>query len=438
MTRVPRLTRADLAYRPDRPLPGWPILAMIGGFPLWWALGFLPFIPLVAGVLLGSLMVSRRRDLVLPPAGLPLMVFVLWLIPCAVMIDTLGRYIGFGMRAGTLLSLAVIYLYIANARERLSVGHLLLSACGIWGLIVVGGVLGVMFPDVRLTTPVGVVLPGVITSNELVRDLVFPPLAEVQQPWGAAQPFNRPSAPFPYANGWGSGYALTTLLVVVTWITTKSTWMRVILFIGGCLSLIPIIASLNRGMFLMLGAAVLYAAARLAAQGHFRALGVVVAGGGLAVLVLQLAGVSDRIEERQEVSDTTSGRASIYIATLQAVARSPILGYGAPRPNEDIGINLGTQGTFWMYLFSYGVVGAVLFLTFFTVAILVTWPLVRDAATAFLHSVLVSALVGSFFYGFEFTQWLAILLALSLLWLWPRGTAEPPLHATVPAVVYVR
>lgn len=398
-----------------RPLPGWPVLLVLWGYPLWWVLGMLPFVPLIAGLVLGALMVSRRADVTLPPASLPLLAFMLWIGVCAVMIDAPSRYIGFGMRAGTLASLAVIYVYIANARTRLTNERLLLGVCAIWGLIVTGGVLGSLFPGVRLTTPVGLILPGSITSNELVRDLVFPPLAEVQSPWGAEEPFNRPSAPFPYTNGWGSGYALSMPVVLAAWMTVRRSWVRVVLPGLLVLSFVPIVSSLNRGMFLMLGIAAVYVATRLFLAANFRALAVMLTGAATAVAALLASGVVQAIAERQEVSDTTSGRASIYQATLEEVSRSPILGWGAPLPNEEIGINLGTQGSFWMYLFSYGFVGALLFLAFMVTAIIVTWPLVVDTATACLHSILVAALVGSFFYGYDFTQWLVIIVALSVL-----------------------
>lgn len=418
-------TRADF-----RSLPGWPIDLLIWGFPLWWVSGLLPFVPIIAGAVLGALLLLRLDHVHLPPAGLPMLAFVGWIIPCAVMIDSPSRYIGFGMRAATLISVAVIYIYIANARENIRRSDLILGACAIWGLIVIGGLMGSAFPETRLTTPVGLVLPGSVTSNELVRDLVFPPLAEVQEPWGAAEPFNRPSAPFPYSNGWGSGYALATPVVIAALILVRKRWLRIMLVLGLTLSLVPVVASLNRGMFLMLGITAAYVAVRLALRGDFKALIVVLTGAAFATAILLGAGVVEKIAERQEVSDTTTGRASIYEATLEAVGRSPILGYGAPRPSEDIGINLGTQGSLWMYIFSYGLVGATLFLAFLMTAIGRTYGAVTDVATACLHGVLVSALVGSFFYGYDFAQWLIVILALSIL---NHSQVDPPTRAASPA-----
>lgn len=399
----------------SRHLPAWPVLALMWGYPVWWVSGLLPFLPLAVILLLGAILVSRGRAVLLPPASLTLTLFVGWTLPTVVMLDSPGRLIGFTMRVSALVAVAVLYVYIANARERLSLNHLLLGMCAVWGLVVVGGVLGALFPAVRLTTPMGLLLPASITSNELVRDLVFPPLAEVQQPWGADEPFNRPAAPFPYTNGWGSAFALSTPVVLAAWLRLGGTRWRVLLSVGFLLSLIPVVASLNRGMFLMLGVAGGYVALRLALTGHVRTLVVFLVAAAATVGALYSAGVGEQIAARQEVSDTTAGRASIYAATLRAVLGSPVLGYGAPRPSEDIGINLGTQGAVWMYLFSYGFVGAILFVLFLLGAIIVTARRVTDTPAAFLHSTLIAALVGAWYYGYDFTQWLIIVTALACL-----------------------
>lgn len=416
LTLAPVRTAPVLGRSPgSRALPAWPIIGLVWGFPLWWVSGLLPFLPLIAVVVLGSLLLSRRADLDLPPGSLPLLAFLLWLIPCALMIEEASDYLGYGMRFGTLYGLGLIFLYVMNARENLTREHLFGGVVVIWATIVIGGNLGVLFPDVRLTTPVGLLMPAGIAGNELVQNLLFPPLAEVQQPWGAEEPFNRPSAPFPYTNGWGSGFALTTPVVLAAWSRARRRLLRWGIPFGFVLAIEPAVATLNRGMFLILGVIAAFACLRLVGLGHLKALLVFVGGAALATGVLLGLGVVDQITGRQEVSDTTAGRASIYEATLAEVARSPVLGWGAPRPNDEIGISLGTQGTFWMYLFSYGVVGVVLIIAFLVTAIASTWPLVQDTATALLQACLVGALIGGFFYGFDYPQWLVIVLALSLL-----------------------
>ena len=84
----------------------------------------------------------------------------------------------------------------------------------VWFFTVAGGVLGLLFPEVRLSTPVGMLLPHGVATNDYVRDLFFPPLAEVQHPYGSPVEFVRPSAPFPYANSWGVAIVLLTPVAV--------------------------------------------------------------------------------------------------------------------------------------------------------------------------------------------------------------------------------
>lgn len=423
---VPPVTRRVTRTEDRHPLPAWPVLFLLGGLPVWWVAGLFPFLPVAALALLGALMVVRRRDLTMPGGAVVLLGFAAWVIPCALMVDTGERYIGYGMRAATVFSLPVLYVYLHNCSRRLTRDHLLMAATSVWTLIVLGGLLGTLLPDVRLPTPVGSLLPAAITANDFVRDLVNPPLAEVQQPWGADEPFNRPSAPFPYANGWGSGFALSLPIVIAAVLLVRRRWFRIAVVVLAGLAVVPVVASLNRGMFLMLGVSAAYVALRQVCLGRIRSLAVLAAGALVAGAVLVQVGVLSDIAERQEVSDTTSGRASIYAATVTEVLRSPVLGWGAPRPSEDIGINLGTQGALWMYLFSYGVVGAALFVGFLITAAVSTSRAVGDSATAWLHSVPVAALVGSLFYGYDFVQWVLVLVALALL------TRGGPIRRRVP------
>lgn len=388
-------------------------MVLLWGFPLWWAAGAAPFMPIALAVVMALLLVQRGR-IRLPPGLLPWLAFVAWIGVTATSLDGGIALVGFGQRWGNLIAVGIFMVYYANARERLAARDLIAAMTFFYVFIVLLGFLATVYPSFRLTTPVGLILPGALTSNSLVYDLVFPRLAEIQQPWGAPEPFNRPSAPFPYANSWGVAFVLLTPVVVAQITLLRKTWARLLLGAVVLASFYPALATSNRGMFVGLIASVAYVAVRLALYRRFGALMVVVGAVALGAVALVVTGAAAEILGRQQYSDSTSGRARIYAATIEAVSRSPIIGYGAPRLDESIGISLGTQGYVWMLMFSYGVVGLLLFLVFLGGAVLRTLP-VRTLPGLCLHSTLVAAAVIMLFYSFDIMQMTTIGLVAAVL-----------------------
>src|SRR5699024_11015454 len=102
--------------------------------------------------------------------------------PTLVPYTTLFRS-GYAQRTSDLMAVGIAFLYFINARESLSLTHLLRGLTVVWGTMVVLGLLATQFPDFRITTPLSRVMPGGLLRNELVRELVMPRLAEVQDPW---------------------------------------------------------------------------------------------------------------------------------------------------------------------------------------------------------------------------------------------------------------
>ncbi len=396
-------------------LPGWPVVLLLWGMPLWWVLGLTPFLSFAALAVLGLLLVAARRVVVLP-GTLPLLALVAWMLACAVMLDSTMRLVGFGFRWAMIAAAVVVLIYVTNCRvtERALLGGV--AVIGV--LVVVGGWLGLLFPHGGFVTPMARVMPAAVWNNELVRDLLAPSFAEVQQPWGADEPFLRPSAPFPYTNGWGCAIALLLPLLMAFRERCTSAWMRAAVLGGLAAALPPAIATRNRGMLLVLGVILVAQFVGLAwgDKGRSFALLAVVAMLGVAAFVA--FGGWQRIEERQPRSDTTAGRASIYSATWDTVLTSPVLGFGAPRPSAEIGISLGTQGAWWTLLFSYGILGVGLFLVFLVRVLSITHVIARwERGTdgLWLHSALVGALVAGFFYGFDTIHFLLIMVAAGIL-----------------------
>ncbi|OZM70336.1 ligase [Amycolatopsis antarctica] len=402
-----------------RPLPSWPIDVLLWGFPVYWLLGLTPFMVILMAAVMGVLLVVRR-GLTIVPGIAPWLAFVTWAVPCALMLDSGLRLVGYAQRTSNYLAIAVILLYVVNAREHLTTRRIIGGLTLLWVTVIAGGYAGMLFPTGRLTTPVGLLLPESITGNEYVRDLVFPPLAEVQKPWGATEAYIRPSAPFPYTNGWGSAMALLTPVALAQILLARSTMLRVFLVLCLAAAVAPAVATLNRGLLLGVALSVGYVAVRLALRGRVAPFLALVAAMGAAGAAALSGGLLERLSERADYG-STDDRGTLYQETFDRTLNSPLLGYGAPRPSELLDISVGTQGQFWMVMFSFGFVGLGLFVWFLAGAVLRTW---RAPATwrLWLHSSLLTACTLIFFYGLDTMQLLTVALLAAVLLRDPAAT----------------
>jgi hypothetical protein len=394
-------------------LPAWPVYALIAGFPVAWALGASAFAaPVMAGVMVTMMLLRRRLQIV--PGILPWFAFIAWAVAAASMLTGLMQAVGYLQRLADIISVGIAILYYVNARERLSGGRVIGSMVVLWCAMVVLGVLATQFPDVRLSTPVALLLPESIRANDLVSQLVSPPLAEVQRPWGAARPYNRPAAPFPYANSWGAAYTILTPVVFAFLARRPSRRVRWALVAMLVVSLWPAVETSNRGMFLGIALSVAYFVGRLALQGR-----ILPAIGAALALVAAAAfffasGAAASILGRQQYSNSTGTRADVYAETIRVTAQSPFLGWATPQDDATIGIALGTQGHAWTLMFSYGFVGLGLFLVFLWGAIFRTWGAATDSQL-WLHSVLITVAATMWFYGLGTIQLMCVALIAAVL-----------------------
>ena len=415
----PSVASADAARRPApgrdlrAPLPSWPITAVVAGYPLWWALGLGLVMPLALSGLMAAMLMARRRiDVV--PGVVPFLAFCLWVVPCGLMIDSHLRLLGFGLRSAQFFSGAVVLLYVVNARRSYDVSKLVRDLTFLWVCVVIGGYAGMLLPDLRLTTLPGLVAPQWLTDNELLHDTFFPPMAEVQHPWGSPEAFNRPAAPFPYSNNWGGAIALLTPVALAALGTARTTFRRVAIGVVLAASLLPIGASSNRGMFLALAGAMLYVGVRIAFRGYWiplLGLSIVSLGG----VIYYFAAAAQQIETRQTYSHSTEGRRQLYAETLARTVHSPFHGYGAPHPTTSTDVSLGTQGYIWELMFSFGFVGLGLFLWFLVGAVCRTWRWVPGTRRLLIHGSLVAVCIMIAYYGLHIAQLMAVLVIAGVL-----------------------
>lgn len=411
ITRV-SVPTSNTSAPPSRELPAWPVLVLLWGMPAWWALGLLPFSVLIMSVPMVAYLIQRGRVAIVP-GTLPWVAFVVWMLPCALMLDSMGRVIGFGMRFSHFVGVAIALVYLINAPKSLTVRRVLTALSFTWGFIIVCGYLGMLWPEGELTLTIGRVLPGAVLENEYVRDLVFPGFSEVQDPWGAEEPFVRPSAPFPYANGWGAALVILTPAAIASALE-RGTGKAICWFmVGAGLAVPPAVASSNRGLFVGLIISIAYVSVRLLLRGRWIAfLGVCILSSGVMFLLV-VSGAVEGILARQEVSDTTTGRSLLYEETFARTLESPIVGFGAPRPSLTSEITVGTQGMLWDTMFCFGFVGLGLFAWFLIGGVIRTAPAPNTIAL-WLHAGVVGSCVVAVFYGLD-RHMLSICLILGLL-----------------------
>ena len=341
-----------------RTLPAWPLVWTFVAFPLWWFLGLADLIWMPMAIVMAFLLARLPRISVPRQFGLWLL-FLVMMFFSAVELSRMLALFGFADRAAIYVSSTVIFVYVYNARAHLSQRRIAKVLVGYWLGIVAFGYADVLSPQSVFKTPGYYVMQKAapaLLSNDLVNMMFVRHLSS----FDATSFFEispRPSAPFVYANNWGNAYSLLLPIVIAYLIETRvrrHAWWLLVATVP--LSAVPAFLTLNRGMFLGLGIAMVYVAVRLAFRFHVRAimgLGVLAL---LGLVVFSVLPVQQGLDAKQEASTTT--RSSLYRQSLDSVAGSPVFGYGAPIASSDPNDHRsGTQGQVWMLLVSHGPLG---------------------------------------------------------------------------------
>ncbi|MFT4156833.1 MAG: O-antigen ligase family protein [Microbacterium sp.] len=395
LERVSPPQQRGVAARPA--LPRWPLTAILGFFPIWWAFGFaeMMWIPLAACMVI---LMVRRGGIQIPRGYWLWMLFILFMLASVIGIDTSGRMIGFIYRALLYLTVTVVFMYVYNARETLTPRYVLGLITLFWLWAVIGGYAGALFPVASFRTPLAYILPQGLQANELIGEMVVRRFTQYN-PDGWLQIDPRPSAPFLYTNGWGNVYSITLPLVISYMTKVRGTWRFWALIVLVPLSVVPAFLTLNRGMFMGLGVAAAYMLIRYTLNGRLRQAVVLAVTGVIFATAALSMGILDKLTDRLETSTSTRDRANLYEETFSRTLQSPLFGYGAPRPSyiEDAP-SAGTQGHVWMVMFSHGFPALALFIGALLWMFLATGR-VRSTAMLAMHAVQLVILVEVFFYG---------------------------------------
>ncbi len=390
---VPR--RADRRRR----LPvHWPLTVTLLGYPLWWLLGIQALVPIAAaGVMAWQL--SGRRKIALPPAfGLWLLflvwvgisVFTLWAdAPGAIPGGGPARLVPWAYRTAWLLTAAIAALWVYNLSERdLPSRHVRSLFAFMFLVTVTGGLLGTFLSTVQLTSALELLLPGSLKSQGFVRGLVHPAFADIQTFLGRAEA--RPRAPYASSNSWGSAFSLFLPFFLASWLVDGRRWQRYAAPVVLLVAAVPVIYSLNRGLWGTLVLGLVIWAVLLLRSGRPLVIGSALIAAVTLLVAFALSPLGALVNERLANAHSNDRRSQLLIQTVTSTVQgSPVVGFGSTRDYQGsfasiagastpdcsaCGVPpLGTQGQLWLVIFAYGLVGAALFLTFWALALRRNW-----------------------------------------------------------------
>ncbi|MGH2720615.1 MAG: O-antigen ligase family protein, partial [Actinomycetota bacterium] len=231
-------------------------------------------------------------------------------------------------------------------------------------------------------------------------------------------PIGRPAAPFAYTNAWGANLALLVPFAIMSLSFVKKKSWKLLVVGAMAASILPVISSLNRGLWLSLTIGLVYAAGLFALKGRPKAFVRVAAVLGVAaVAVLTVGPIKTVFFDRLAHGHSDDGRKGLYAEALQITAEKPILGYGAPvesvvDPDKP---SVGTHGQFWLVLVSTGFVGAGIFVSWYGVTL---WRTRKGKGAldmgTWCHVVVAISLVQIFFYEQLPTQLHIVMVAAAL------------------------
>lgn len=441
------------------------LIGGLAGLPLWWVLGLATLVPLVVGAVLALDLATRRAGpRTVPgstglrfPSGsgwwalflvwVALGVLVLWATaPGADPGGGAGRLLVFGYRLSWYLTATVVLVWLGNTpRQVLSDRAVHRVVAAVFVTTVAGGFLGILQPDLSLTTPASQLLPGGLRGNEFVSGLVAAEAADVQTVLGDPAP--RPKAPFAYTNTWGSVLALAAPFFVVALLRERRR-IKVPAAALGLLAVVPVVLSLNRGLWLSLGVAVGVLLAVLLVRRRAAAAvlaACLLAGFGAAAL----SPLAEVYSARLDNPHSNERRSQLLSATVHSASTgSPVVGFGGTRDVAGSFSSiaggattdcpacapppLGTQGQLWLVLFSQGWPGLVFFGGFLLVS------LVRNLRCRTVNQVVTVLAIGMFLVQLPVYDTLGLPLVLVLMAVglsWRESLADAPVPAAVRTTV---
>jgi hypothetical protein len=420
--------------------PAWPIVVVLAGWPVWWALGIENQIFILAAIPMARrLWRSRfRRGISLPPG------FGVWLLFLIVMLagiatislqapDTItspvsSRLIAYTYRVFDYGAATITLLYVGNLTESELPRRRLAWLLGLVGIYaIVGGLAGVADPRFGFTSPLAKLLPTSLQAA--LAASLNPGTSQVMGILGFA--VGRVKAPFTYTNQWGNCLAILLPWLFVAWGSYGTRIQRRAVIVLLAITLVPAVLSLDRGLWIGLLISVVYLAVRFAAQGRLALLGAFCGTLVLAAVVIVASPLGSLVSQRLAHGQSDRVRQSLTVIALEGGLSSPLIGYGDTRhmqgstqsiavgPTADCkrcgNISVGGNGQLPLLLISTGLLGTALYISFFAYSM---WRYRRDKTPYGMAGLLVLLLGFVFmpFYEAAGPPLAFTMLAIAVLW----------------------
>ncbi|MBO0816378.1 MAG: O-antigen ligase domain-containing protein [Actinobacteria bacterium] len=396
--------------------PAWPIVALCAGWPVWWFLGIGDYFPVLLAIPILRKMwlwrVRNERTIRLPPGFAIWAMFLVVVIagvtvlsltaPETVPSPTGNRVVSWGLRTGIYLGITVLLVYAGNLTERELPRRRLAFQLGLVGIYAaVGGFIGVLSPHLQFTSPLAYIIPrGIQASNGQLQMMLHPGFTQVQNILG--YDVGRSRAPFDYTNMWGNCLAILLPWLIVAWWCYGNRKERRKTLIVLAIAFVPVVYSLDRGLWIGLGLSIAYLALRFAARGKLAMLAGLCAVLALVAIIVVASPLQNLISQRLSHGKSNASRSSLSGIAADDALSSPLIGYGDTRhaigsPNSIVvgktlkchscgSRDVGGNGQFWMMLITDGFLGAGLYCAFFIFGI---WRYWRDPTPYGLVGVLV-------------------------------------------------
>ena len=290
--------------------------------PFAFLIGIHGFIWILPVFVFGLQLFVQREPVVIPRSAIPLILLVAWIPVTMLQLDP-GKLPLATFRWLVFAAPLFCMVWLVNQSEvRVPSARIVRLLSILWMVLITFGYLAILFPHFSTPSPIQHVEPGALLSNQYIRDLGRWNFAQVQAL--VTDEVGRPAAPMAYSNGWGSTLGLLTPFFVLDFFILGSPRRKRFGILVGIIGLVPIVMSLNRGLWLSVGVAFAYVALRRALQGNIK---LVITIGITALFIfgaLAVTTLGNTVQQRFEIaSESNATRSQLYQVAFDAMKARP-------------------------------------------------------------------------------------------------------------------